>query len=456
MDSSPAPGPLDALLLLHARPIASPSTCRANYVHDPVGMALSGAIVVGLLLSYLPAFARIVRHRNSAGYSPLFLLLGATSSASSLGNIVTLQWGQVACCQYLSAGQCFESVLGIAQVFVQWSCFLTLCVTTLMGPQRLPLTSSPPHFPTSLSSFFLYLAFYPLSSKYVQSVPISGTDLPSSHRHKRGVLSSLVPNFMRTTTPAGLIRDSLTDDDDDDTDVSDADTTDGGLPGGGRRGGFDPRRYILPGQLRRGEIILSSEYRHAVSLLLLTLLHLALTFLTTLILLVTLPKAETPHPGTPPAPWDPTHGGGSGAPQDGAGGGREHPSERAVRVWATTLGLVSVALGCAQYAPQLVHTARRKVVGSLSIPMMLLQTPGSFVFVYTLAIRPGVNFTGWATYFVTGVLQGTLLVLCLVFRRRQRRLGVDDWGNPLPEATRSEGEGEGADRGRGERRPLLG
>lgn len=101
MDSSPAPGPLDALLLLHARPIASPSTCRANYVHDPVGMALSGAIVVGLLLSYLPAFARIVRHRNSAGYSPLFLLLGATSSASSLGNIVTLQWGQVACCQYL-------------------------------------------------------------------------------------------------------------------------------------------------------------------------------------------------------------------------------------------------------------------------------------------------------------------------------------------------------------------
>ncbi|GAA5999379.1 PQ-loop repeat-containing protein [Rhodotorula paludigena] len=430
MDSSPAPGPLDALVLLHARPIASPSTCRANYVHDPVGMALSGAIVVGLLLSYLPAFVRIVRHRNSAGYSPLFLLLGATSSASSLGNIVTLQWGQVACCQYLSAGQCFESVLGIAQVFVQWSCFLTL--------------------------FFLYLVFYPLSSKYVQSVPISDTDLPSSHRNKRGVLSSLVPNFMRTTTPAGLIRDSLTDDDDDDdTDVSDADTTDGGLPGG-RRGGFDPRRYILPGQLRRGEIILSSEYRHAVSLLLLTLLHLALTFLTTLILLITLPKAETPHPGTPSAPWDPTYGGGSGsgAPQDGAGGGREHPSERAVRVWATTLGLVSVALGCAQYAPQLVHTARRKLVGSLSIPMMLLQTPGSFVFVYTLAIRPGVNFTGWATYFVTGVLQGTLLVLCLVFRRRQRRLGVDDWGNPLPEATR--GEGEGADAGRGERRPLLG
>ena len=44
-----------------------------------------------------------------------------------------------------------------------------------------------------------------------------------------------------------------------------------------------------------------------------------------------------------------------------------------MRVWATTLGVAAVALGCAQYAPQLVLTARRKLVGSLSIPMMCLQ-----------------------------------------------------------------------------------
>lgn len=51
------------------------------------------------------------------------------------------------------------------------------------------------------------------------------------------------------------------------------------------------------------------------------------------------------------------------------------------------------------------------------------------MFVYTLAIRPGVDFTGWAPYFVTGVLQGTLLILCLIFKRRQAKLGIDDWGN---------------------------
>ncbi|BGO89831.1 hypothetical protein NBRC10512_005600 [Rhodotorula toruloides] len=393
--------------LFHSRPTPSPSTCKAAFEHDTTATVLSSLIIAGLLLSYAPQYIRIIRHKNSEGFSPLFLLLGATSSASSLGNIVTLQWGQVACCQYLSKGQCAESVLGIAQVFTQWFCFSLI--------------------------FILYLVYYPLSSKYVRSVPIASSALPQ--RQRKPFLTSLVPDFMRTTTPSNLIRPSrssasLT------SDVSSADDeTDD-------ERAFNPSTFLLPGQLRRGEIILSSEYRHAVSLFLLTVLHFLLTFLTTFILLLTLPKAETPHQGTP-SPWDPV---------PGNGGGREHPSERAVRVWATTLGLVSVALGCAQYAPQLVHTARRRLVGSLSIPMMMLQTPGSFVFVYTLAIRPGVNFTGWATYFVTGVLQGTLLVLCLVFRRRQAREGVDDWGEPLPGR---EGEGEqGGARG-GERERLL-
>ncbi|BGO97934.1 hypothetical protein NBRC10513v2_001930 [Rhodotorula toruloides] len=392
-----------ALALFHSRPTPSPSTCKAAFEHDTTGTVLSSLIIAGLLLSYAPQYIRIIRHKNSEGFSPLFLLLGATSSASSLGNIVTLQWGQVACCQYLTKGQCAESVLGIAQVFTQWFCFSLI--------------------------FILYLVYYPLSSKYVRSVPIASSALP----RRKPFLTSLVPDFMRTTTPSNLIRPSrssasLT------SDVSSADDeTDD-------ERAFNPSTFLLPGQLRRGEIILSSEYRQAVSLFLLTVLHFLLTFLTTFILLLTLPKAETPHQGTP-SPWDPV---------PGNGGGREHPSERAVRVWATTLGLVSVALGCAQYAPQLVHTARRRLVGSLSIPMMMLQTPGSFVFVYTLAIRPGVNFTGWATYFVTGVLQGTLLVLCLVFRRRQKREGVDDWGEPLPGR-----EGEQRDQGRGGERERL-
>ncbi|GAA5992488.1 hypothetical protein JCM10908_000845 [Rhodotorula pacifica] len=385
--------------IMHARPVPSPHSCRAAYSHDTLTTVLSSLIILGLVVSYVPQWYRIVRHKNSEGFSPMFLLLGATSSASSLANIVTLQWSQIACCRYLSAGQCFEQVLGIGQVLTQWLCFSTI--------------------------FVLYLIYYPLSSKYVRSVPIASSALPTSHR--RSMVRSLVPKFMRTTTPHGLIRPSLSSstiasDLSSDDDFTDSDR---GTGAGGRFGGFHPANFILPGQLRRGEIILSPEYRHAVSLFFLTVLHFILTFLTTAILLTTLPTTESPHPGnpTPTPPWEPL---------PGTGSGKEHPSERAVRVWATTVGLMSVVLACVQYTPQLVHTYQRKLVGSLSIPMMLIQTPGSFVFVYTLAIRPNVDVTGWLTYFITGLLQGYLLVLCLLYKRRQRALGVDDWGNALP------------------------
>lgn len=90
-----------ASTVMHSRPTPSPSTCRAAHEHDATANVLSSLIIAGLFLSYLPQWIRIVRHKNSEGFSPLFLLLGATSSASSLGNIVTLQWGQVACCKYL-------------------------------------------------------------------------------------------------------------------------------------------------------------------------------------------------------------------------------------------------------------------------------------------------------------------------------------------------------------------
>lgn len=81
-------------------------------------MILSLLIIGGMIISYLPQVSpvqcgeggkaedegqhyRIIHARSSEGFSPWFLLLGATSSASSMLNIVTLQWGQVACCQYL-------------------------------------------------------------------------------------------------------------------------------------------------------------------------------------------------------------------------------------------------------------------------------------------------------------------------------------------------------------------
>lgn len=55
-----------------------------------------------------------------------------------------------------------------------------------------------------------------------------------------------------------------------------------------------------------------------------------------------------------------------------------------VQRWAAFLGLTGTALAAGQYIPQIIYTARAKLVGSLSIPMMCLQVPGSVIFVYSV------------------------------------------------------------------------
>ncbi|KIJ90352.1 hypothetical protein K443DRAFT_116712, partial [Laccaria amethystina LaAM-08-1] len=47
----------------------------------------------------------------------------------------------------------------------------------------------------------------------------------------------------------------------------------------------------------------------------------------------------------------------------------------------------SALLAAIQYAPQLLHTYKAKVVGALSIPMMLIQSPGAVLMVLSIALR---------------------------------------------------------------------
>ena len=61
--------------------------------------------------------------------------------------------------------------------------------------------------------------------------------------------------------------------------------------------------------------------------------------------------------------------------------------------WATFLGVSSALLATVQYAPQLLHTYRMKLVGALSIHMMLIQTPGGVLMVTSIALRKGTNWT---------------------------------------------------------------
>lgn len=56
------------------------------------------------------------------------------------------------------------------------------------------------------------------------------------------------------------------------------------------------------------------------------------------------------------------------------GGPADH---RWTNMWAGFLGVLSMALAGMQYFPQIWKTWKRKEAGALSIPMMMLQTPGN-------------------------------------------------------------------------------
>lgn len=90
--------------------------------------------------------------------------------------------------------------------------------------------------------------------------------------------------------------------------------------------------------------------------------------------------------------------------------------------WANFLGILGTCLAAIQFLPQIWTTWKLQEVGSLSIPMMCIQTPGSFVWVGSLAARFG--WEGWSTwgiYLVTGLLQGCLLAMGIAFELRARR-----------------------------------
>ncbi|KAI7892706.1 uncharacterized protein EV154DRAFT_503861 [Mucor mucedo] len=116
-------------------------------------------------------------------------------------------------------------------------------------------------------------------------------------------------------------------------------------------------------------------------------------------------------------------------------GGPEHWQ---TNYWAAFLGVLSMVLASLQYLPQIYKTWKSKTVGALSIPMMMLQTPGTVLFVYSLVVRPGTNWTAWLTYMVTGILQGTLLTLCITWHFRNKRLGIRDLDTPATDVDATE------------------
>ena len=66
-------------------------------------------------------------------------------------------------------------------------------------------------------------------------------------------------------------------------------------------------------------------------------------------------------------------------------------ADEALSAWATFLGVTSAVLAAVQYYPQLLHTYRLKLVGALSIPMMVIQSPGAALMVVSIAMRSVVS-----------------------------------------------------------------
>ncbi|KAF2754365.1 PQ loop repeat protein-like protein [Pseudovirgaria hyperparasitica] len=93
----------------------------------------------------------------------------------------------------------------------------------------------------------------------------------------------------------------------------------------------------------------------------------------------------------------------------------------ALQSWANFLGIAGASLAAIQYIPQIVTTLRLQNIYSLSIPMMLLQTPGSFIWSASLYARLGkAGWSTWGLYLVTGCLQGVLLCIAIAFWWRDR------------------------------------
>ncbi|KAJ3524868.1 hypothetical protein NMY22_g10820 [Coprinellus aureogranulatus] len=89
---------------------------------------LTFGLCVGLVVSYLPQHLRIIQAKSSEGLSPLFLLLGSTSAASALLNIITVQSGVLKCCSTLGPARCLDISAGVVQLSIQWVCFTLVFV----------------------------------------------------------------------------------------------------------------------------------------------------------------------------------------------------------------------------------------------------------------------------------------------------------------------------------------
>jgi hypothetical protein len=100
----------------------------------------------------------------------------------------------------------------------------------------------------------------------------------------------------------------------------------------------------------------------------------------------------------------------------------EYVAPEKLDIWAPALGLTGAILAAIQYMPQIWTTYHLKHVGSLSIPMMCIQTPGGFLFAGSLFARLGWGgWSSWGIFLLTAFMQGILLSLAIYYEVQARK-----------------------------------
>ncbi|KAJ4479154.1 hypothetical protein J3R30DRAFT_3403971 [Lentinula aciculospora] len=186
----------------------------------------------------------------------------------------------------------------------------------------------------------------------------------------------------------------------------------------------ESRPLLLPSLKRWTKKTKSWEISIAVSWL--AAAHLLMTSLTTGFILFAFSPTISPLPNPSPSPTPIP-------PQSLYDGSVPFP----VAQWATFLGVSAALFAAIQFIPQIIHTFRLRLVGALSIPTLCIQIPQSLLTVLSIALRPGTNWTSCAPFAVAGIMQGTLLIMCICLKVRQKRLGLDDFGKSLWETPSS-------------------
>ncbi|RCK56415.1 Uncharacterized protein C4C5.03 [Candida viswanathii] len=120
--------------MLHHFPREDVDSCAVYDGASTVNFVFLILISIGIIISYIPQYHRILVKRTSEGLSTNFLLLGSCSSIFTLTNIILVSSKARQCCSSgaLDTFNCINSQLNLFQIGIQCTCAILILVLVLV------------------------------------------------------------------------------------------------------------------------------------------------------------------------------------------------------------------------------------------------------------------------------------------------------------------------------------